>query len=219
MNFWLVVDQSNSRCKFISQWRKQWHWFKEKSSNWTELPDFWGEWRKPFLNFLFCSSLLSRGSCEVALHTFSSAGINWIKTYFINHSPFFFWPPNKATLTESCVSQTFLPQLLWLLSMGFCISAVPGTASARGRGRVAKKAKYAATCPQGTSLVHTLVQRPGCIGGWQTCGVFCLPCYPFIGLLCASPTVLAQGSPAVQATTGFAILRMKSWEEEGKQQS
>lgn len=219
MTFWLVVDQSNSRHKFISQWRKQWHWFKEKPSNWTQIPDFWGEWEKPFLNFLFCSSVLSCGSCEVALHAFSSAGINWIKTYFINHSAFFFWPPNKATLTKSCVSQIFLPQLLWFLSMGLCTSAVPGTDSARGRGRVAKKAKYAATCPQGASLVHTLVQRPGSTGGWQTWGFFCLPCCAFTGLLCASPTVLAQGSPAVQTTMGFAILRMRSWEEEGKQHS
>lgn len=89
----------------------------------------------------------------------------------------------------------------------------------RGRGRETKKAKHAATCSRAASRVHTLVQRPGCIGGWGAQGFFCLPRYPFTGLLHASPTVPPRGSPAVQAIAGFANPRMRSWEEAGKQRS
>lgn len=80
---------------------------------------------------------------------------------------------------------------------------MPGTASARARGREAKKAKRAATCPQGAFPVHTLVQRPGCIQGWGAPGFFLSTSLPFHSASVCISHSARSGLPSSAGNSGF----------------
>lgn len=104
-----------------------------------------------------------------------------MKIYLINHGAFSCWPQGRPPWLHPAFDRLPSHSSWGFSARVFSTSTTVGTATTTGRGRGAKEAKTHQPVT-GVSLVHTLVQRPGCIRGQCAWG-FCLPHCPFTGLL------------------------------------